>query len=177
MTAVGAVNKFSKAFPLYILAKQLFLTIENAIFTICRQTFLDMYQEFLRCFPKEDYLIDILEYLRMSTDHILGMVPDVVEDDDNAEEEKEHCDHPLESISIGVLDTRSFLFFYDEDDNKENMKASKGQKVQRSNSDRVVPKKTIESQKSVPANTKLNNNMNKTAPGKKCPKIESLQKK
>jgi len=142
-----------------------------------RQTFLDMYQEFLRCFPKEDYLIDILEYLRMSTDHILGMVPDVVEDDDTAEEEKEHCDHPLESISIGVLDTRSFLFFYDEDDNKENMKAmaSKGQKVQRSNSDRVVPKKTIESQKSVPANTKLNNN-NKTAPGKKCPKIESLQK-
>ena len=28
----------------------------------------------------------------------------------------------------------------------------------------------------MPANTKLNNNMNKTAPGKKCPKIESLQK-
>ena len=81
----------------------------------------------------------------MSTDHILGMVPDLVEDDDNAEEEKEHCDHPLESISIGVLDTRSFLFFYDEDDNKENMKAmaSKGQKVQRSNSEEGEPERII----------------------------------
>ena len=112
----------------------------------------------------------------MSTDHILGMAPEEVEGVEEEEEAEEHCDHPLESISIGVLDTRSFLFFYDEDDNKENMKASKGQKVQRSNSDRVVPKKTIESQKSVPPNTKLNNNVNKTAPGKKCPKIESLQK-
>ena len=168
MTAVNVFPSVVKNFS---------VKLKNTTSLNCRQTFLDMYQEFLRCFPKEDYLIDILEYLRMSTDHILGMVPDLVEDDDTAEEEKEHCDHPLESISIGVLDTRSFLFFYDEDDNKENMKAmaSKGQKVQRSNSDRVVPKKTIESQKSVPANTKLNNN-NKTAPGKKCPKIESLQK-
>merc|ERR1719410_1499899 len=58
-----------------------------------RQTFLDMYQEFLRCFPKEDYLIDILEYLRMSTDHILGMAPEAVEGEGQGEEEKEHCDH------------------------------------------------------------------------------------
>ena len=43
-----------------------------------------MYQEFLRCFPKEDYLIDILEYLRMSTDHILGMAPEVVADEAQA---------------------------------------------------------------------------------------------
>ena len=35
-----------------------------------------MYQQFLLCFPKEDYLIDILEYLRMSTDDILGLGPE-----------------------------------------------------------------------------------------------------
>ena len=146
-------------------------------FFLCRHTFLDMFQQFLRCFPKEDYLIDILEYIRMSTDDILDVAPPVPEDEEDTEPPP-HCDHPLESIAIGVLETRSFLFFYDEGDNKENIKAPKGGKVQRSNSDRAVPNK-FQSQKSVPGGTKqelLKNNVNKDGPAKsKCPKIESLQ--
>ena len=38
-----------------------------------RQTFLTMYQEFLMCFPKEEYLLDIFQYIRISADDILGL--------------------------------------------------------------------------------------------------------
>jgi len=141
-----------------------------------RHTFLHMYQEFLRCFPKEDYLIDVLEYIMMSTDDILGLAPQGDEAESELGPVEPHCDHPLESIAIGVLEARSFLFFYDEDENKENIKAPKGQKVQRSNSDRAVSKKSFESQKSCPGGSKqdtLKNNVNGRA---KCPKIDSFAK-
>ena len=32
----------------------------------------------------------------------------------------EDIDHPLDSISLGILESRSFLFIYDEDEDKEN---------------------------------------------------------
>merc|ERR1719474_2658489 len=101
-----------------------------------RQTFLTMYAEFLKCFPKENYLIDIFEYIRMSTDHILGVIED---------KEVSSADHPLDSIAVGVLEARSFLFFYEED---EENKAAKSSKVQRSHSDRAATRKIYETQKS-----------------------------
>ena len=110
-----------------------------------------MYQQFLRCFPKEEYLIDIFEYIKHSTEDILEIHR--YEDPDNIEEDGKEIfksnsspcdDHPLESICLGVLDSRSFLFFYDEDENKENMKnISKGSKVQRSHSDRAANRKSV----------------------------------
>jgi len=120
-----------------------------------RQTFLDMYQEFLKCFPKEDYLLDILEYIRMSTDDILMLPQGKSERLEEEEEKIENCDenggekpvidndHPLEAISIGVLESRSFLFFYEEDENKENLKRQ-GSKVQRSHSDRAASRKDFQ---------------------------------
>ena len=36
-----------------------------------RARFLDMYLKFLECFPDEAHLVDIFEYVRMSTDNIL----------------------------------------------------------------------------------------------------------
>ena len=47
-----------------------------------RHTFLMMYQQFLKCFPAETYLIDIFDYIRASADHILGLM-DEVEDKHN----------------------------------------------------------------------------------------------
>lgn len=76
---------------------------------------------------------------------------------------------------MGILEARSFLFFYDEDDDKENIKA-KPAKVQRSHSDRASSRKNYETQKSVQArHDALNNNIvnkNKVPPAK-CPKIET----
>jgi len=150
-----------------------------------RQTFLNMYHQFLKCFPKEDYLIDIFEYIRMSTDDILMLNKEEPKDDEEAEEEKTDCDedkddHPLESIALGVIEARSFLFFYEEEEGKENIKAiPKVTKVQRSHSDRATTRKNYESQKSVPGNKNesLKNNVNKEMPAKaKCPKIESINK-
>ena len=43
-----------------------------------------MYQQFLRCFPKEEYLIDIFEYIKISTDDILEIHKD--EDPENGDE-------------------------------------------------------------------------------------------
>jgi len=148
-----------------------------------RQTFLNMYHQFLKCFPKEDYLIDIFEYIRMSTDDILMLDKEIVPEEDGeegVEEEKPDCDdHPLESIALGVVEARSFLFFYEEEEGKENIKAiPKGTKVQRSHSDRAATRK-YDSQKSVPGNKNesLKNNVNKDMPAKaKCPKIESFNK-
>ena len=51
-----------------------------------------MYHQFLKCFPKEDYLIDIFEYIRMSTDDILMLNKEEPKDDEEAEEEKTDCD-------------------------------------------------------------------------------------
>jgi len=130
-----------------------------------RQTFLTMYEEFLKSFPQESYLIDIFHYIRISTDHILGL---------NEDEDEVSVDHPLDSIAVGVLEARSFLFFYEEDEDKENKTA----KVQRSHSDRASSRKVYETQKSVNKSDTLNNNVNnKDMPAKaKCPKIDSNAK-
>jgi len=122
-----------------------------------RHTFLNMYQQFLRCFPKEEYLIDIFEYIKISAEDIME-----IHKDEETEEEpggggnekfrsnSVNCDqdHPLESICLGVLDSRSFLYFYEEEDNKENIKSSKGSKVQRSHSDRAQTRKNVPAKKS-----------------------------
>ena len=112
--------------------------------SLLRQTFLNMYQHFLKCFPKEEYLIDIFEYIKMSTEDILEIHKYVPGEGEDLEGEKFICnsvscdDHPLESICLGVLDSRSFLFFYEEEENKENIKSMpKGSKIQRSHSDRA----------------------------------------
>jgi len=149
-----------------------------------RQTFLSMYHQFLRCFPKEEYLIDIFEYIRMSTDDILVVKKEREEteeeetEEEEEEEKKQDCDHPLDSIALGVLESRSFLFFYEEEENKENIKAiPKGTKVQRSHSDRAATRKNYDSQKSIPGNNSLIKNNVKEMPAKaKCPKIEMLSK-
>ena len=46
---------------------------QNTLFHLIanRHKFLDMYLKFLECFPEEAHLVDIFEYVRMSTDHIL----------------------------------------------------------------------------------------------------------
>jgi len=122
-----------------------------------RQTFLDMYQQLLMCFPAESHLLHLFQYIRMSTDDILGV---------NENEDNPTPDHPLDSIAVGVLEARSFLFFYEEDEDKEN-KASKTAKVQRSHSDRSSSRKNYVTQKSV-------NKDNKDMPAKpKCPKIDT----
>ena len=116
----------------------------------CRHTFLNMYQQFLRCFPKEEYLIDIFEYIKHSTEDILEIHrDDTLNEEEGAKEifksNSSTCDdHPLESICLGVLDSRSFLFFYEEEENKENIKnIPKGSKVQRSHSDRATNRKNV----------------------------------
>jgi hypothetical protein len=74
----------------------------------------------------------------------------------------------------GILETRSFLFFYDEDDDKEN-KSSKSSKVQRSHSDRATTRKAYHTQKSVSKTESLKfSENNKDVPARaKCPKIEA----
>ena len=133
-----------------------------------RHKFLDMYQKLLEATvgsTSESSLIDTLEYIRMSTDDILRM-NEHVEDDG-------HEEHPLDTVALGVVEARSFLFSYEpKKDKKEG-----GAKLQRSQSERRVkkdlgsspPKKTtpipptdnktpkIEKQKSLPKNSKLNN--------------------
>ena len=76
--------------------------------------------------------------------------------------------------SSGILETRSFLFFYDEDDDKEN-KSTKSTKVQRSHSDRATTRKAYHSQKSVNKNESLKfSENNKDVPARaKCPKIDA----
>ena len=122
-----------------------------------RHTFLNMYQQFLRCFPKEEYLIDIFEYIKISAEDIMEIHKDEETEEEPGGGGKEkfrsnsvNCDqdHPLESICLGVLDSRSFLYFYEEEDNKENIKSSKGSKVQRSHSDRAQTRKNVPAKKS-----------------------------
>merc|ERR1719232_1689193 len=115
-----------------------------------RHTFLNMYHQFLRCFPKEEYLIDIFDYMKISVDDILEIHKVEPEEGHEDAKEKYRCnstncdDHPLESICLGVLDSRSFLYFYEEEDNKENIKSMpKGTKIQRSHSDRASSRKSV----------------------------------
>ena len=133
-----------------------------------RNKFLDMYQkllEFAVGSTDEASLIDTLEYIRISTDDILRM-------DEHVEDEN-YVENPLDSIALGVLETRSFLFNYD-------TKKKEGAKLQRSQSERRVkkdlgtsppkriptndniiptenPKSKIEKQKSLPKNSRLTN--------------------
>ena len=102
-----------------------------------REWFLDMFQRFLECFPEESHLLDTFEYLRISTDDILRLDEDV--------ESATYSDHPLDSISLGMLESRSFLFRYvDVNNNKENenRKAKKGSSLQRSQSERSKDRKS-----------------------------------
>jgi len=117
-----------------------------------RHTFLNMYQQFLKCFPKEEYLIDIFEYIKLSTEDILEIHRYEGEDESLKEKFRSNSincdDHPLESICLGVLDSRSFLYFYEEEENKENIKSMpKGSKIQRSHSDRASSRKNVPAKK------------------------------
>ena len=123
-----------------------------------------MYQQFLKCFPDEGHLLDIFEYIRLSADDILELTnpPELSEDTE---------DHPLDSIAVGVLETRSFLFVYEDDEDKENKKRSK---VQRSHSDRTSAATATKNNK---GKETLKNNVNKEMPAKpKCPKIDALSR-
>ena len=99
--------------------------------------FLDMFQRFLECFPDESHLLDTFEYLRMSADDILRLDEDV--------ESVTHSDHPLDSIALGILESRSFLFRYEDANNNkenENKKTKKGSSLQRSQSERSKDRKS-----------------------------------
>lgn len=94
-----------------------------------REKFLDMYQMLLKCVvPEESHLVDTFEYIRLSTDDILRM--------DEHVEHADYEDNQLDSIALGVLEARSFLFQYVEDENNKENNAKKGNKVQRSQSAR-----------------------------------------
>ena len=133
-----------------------------------RNRFLDMYQKLLEISvgnsATEACLIDTFEYIRMSTDDILRL--------DEHVEDPEYVDHPLDTIALGILEARSFLFNYE----KPCDKSKDGSKLQRSQSERRVkkematspPKKPppvtvakgpkIEKQKSLPKDSKLSQN-------------------
>jgi len=128
-----------------------------------RVKFLDMYQKLLEMTlgesESEACLIDTFEYIRMSTDDILRLNEHV--------EDPDMVDHPLDTIALGVLESRSFLFNYE----KPKSDNSGGTKLQRSQSERRVKKdlgasppkkiplvkKVVEKQKSLPKNSKLQN--------------------
>lgn len=136
-----------------------------------RAKFLDMYQKLLETVigksTAEACLIDTFEYIRMSTDDILRLNEHV--------EDSDYVDHPLDSIALGVLEARSFLFNYEKTPTDEAKENNAGTKLQRSQSERRVKKnlgssppqkipvpqsKTpkIEKQKSLPKNSKLSQN-------------------
>ncbi len=95
-----------------------------------RHTFLDMFGKLLSCFGEEDeHLLDIFEYLRLSFDDILLLSEDL--------EGKEYEDSPLDAITLGVLESRSFLFKYTGDESKESDRKKKNSKLQRSQSERI----------------------------------------
>ena len=132
-----------------------------------RVKFLDMYQKLLEVTigesSSEACLIDTFEYIRMSTDDILRLNEHV--------EDPDYVDHPLDTIALGILEARSFLFNYE----KPKPNESAGTKLQRSQSERRVkkdlgaspPKKppavkkpgppNLEKQKSLPKNSKFQN--------------------
>ena len=125
-----------------------------------------MYQKLLEMTlgesESEACLIDTFEYIRMSTDDILRLNEHV--------EDPDMVDHPLDTIALGVLEARSFLFNYE----KPKSDNSGGTKLQRSQSERrgkkdlgaSPPKKiplvkkvapSLEKQKSLPKNSKFQN--------------------
>ena len=130
-----------------------------------REWFLDMFQRFLECFPEESHLLDTFEYLRISTDDILRLDEDV--------ESATYSDHPLDSISLGMLESRSFLFRYvDINNNKENenQKTKKGGSLQRSQSERSKDRKS----RGLSRKDSDNNNKKSESPAKaKCAKFET----
>ena len=80
-------------------------------------------------------LLDTFEYLRISWRDILRLDEDI--------ESADYADHPLDSICLGVLESRSFLFKYsyegedaEEDDVAKAAEKAKKAKVQRSQSER-----------------------------------------
>nr|XP_040564965.1 uncharacterized protein LOC121114914 [Lepeophtheirus salmonis] len=104
-----------------------------------RNHFLDRFKFFLILYASEEpHLVDIFEYIRLSTDQLLRL-------DENVDS-PDHKDHPLDSIALGVLEARSFLFRYEEDENKENEKRKNSVKIQRSQSERSKNRKTYENQ-------------------------------
>lgn len=153
---VGKEALFSR----YPILNERLLTMQHLISN--RQTFLDMYQEFLKCFPEEGHLLDIFDYIRLSADELLRIDEDL---------EADPSDNHLDSISIGVLETRSFLFVYESDEDKENKK--RPPKVTRSHSDRTASRKDFEEAKSKSKGHRDSLKNNKEMPAKaKCPKIE-----
>ena len=63
-----------------------------------RESLLDMYHKFLRCFPEEEHLVDVFEYLRLSVDDILLLNEDI--------ESADYQEGKLDSITLGVLEAR-----------------------------------------------------------------------
>ena len=88
-------------------------------------------------------------------------------------EDPEYVDHPLDTISLGILEARSFLFNYEKPSDKSKESSTK---LQRSQSERRVKKELgssppkrppvptlpkgpkIEKQKSLPKDSKLSQN-------------------
>ena len=185
-TPQGRRGLFAR-FPFLGLRRQATLAhlVEN------RERFLDMYSKLLRCFPEEEHLGDIFDYVRLSADDLLLLGEDVTSDD--------YEDSPLDAITLGVVDTRSFLFRYragaeDEDgENKENGaggRKKKSSKLQRSQSERVKVTKTrgsstppspgVEHSGKTVTRQQSGNRGTKAAPtspgmpaNAKCPKLES----
>ena len=98
-----------------------------------RVKFLDMYQKLLEVTvggsATEACLIDTFEYIRLSVDDILRL--------DEHVEDPEYVDHPLDTISLGILEARSFLFNYEKPSDKSKESSTK---LQRSQSERRVKK-------------------------------------
>jgi hypothetical protein len=109
------------------------LTTMNHLVTN-RKSFLDMFAKLLETVAGADepHLIDTFEYIRMSTDDILRMEEHV--------EDPDYVDHPLDSIALGVLEARSFLFNYEKKKSATTTSATGPSKLQRSQSERRVKK-------------------------------------
>ncbi len=134
-----------------------------------RDSFLDMFATFLKCFEREKHLSDVFDYIRFSADAILQVGQDQDNDeDDEGEVEEISCadDNPLDAIVLGILEARSFLFKYEDDEDKENDKKKKNAKLQRSQSERIK-------ERSASADMRQRTRSKNAAPNNaKCPKLE-----
>lgn len=108
-----------------------------------RNTFMDMFEKFLSIHAEESHLLDIFEYIRISADDILLL-------DENKDLGIEDND-ALKSITLGILESRSFLFRYEDDEHKENEKKKKSSKLQRSQSERIKDRSRSEDTRHVKA--------------------------
>ena len=105
--------------------------------------FFDMYSALLEIVAtdsgEDSSLLDTFEYLRISWHDILRLDEDI--------ESAGYADHPLDSICLGILESRSFLFKYttgeDGEDGSDKAAADKAKKakVQRSQSERSKDRK------------------------------------